>query len=247
MKDVTLAVAQFMASPRALSRNVRRHARLASIAAEHGTHLVLFPELSLTGYERGLTLSDALDPRDERLQPLHRLATEHAITVVPGAPVASDGNLLIGAFAFHPDGSLSVYEKQYLHAGEERVFKPGTGGAVFPVAGESVGVAICADITHPEHARATASSGATVYAASCFLTERGYALDAAQLQHYAREHRMIVLMSNYGGPTGGWASAGRSAIWSEEGTLLAAAPATGEALVIGKRKNGRWEATVVGC
>ena len=165
--------------------------------------------------------------------------------MIVGAPVASAGGLLVGAYSFHPDGSLSIYEKQYLHEGEERVFRAGTGGTLFPVASESVGVAICADITHPEHAHTAASNGATVYAASCFLTERGYAMDAALLERYAGEHRMIVLMSNYGSDTGGWSSAGQSVIWSEHGDLLATAPETGEALVIATRKNGKWRASIV--
>ena len=36
------------------------------------------------------------------------------------------------------------------------------------------------------------------------------------------------------------ASAGRSAVWDEEGNLLAAAPAEGEWLVLAERDGGRW-------
>lgn len=245
MQDVTLAVAQCISAPRAVGRNVAHHVRLASVAADHGARLVLFPELSLTGYEHGLKADDAVNPQDERLQPLHRVARERGITVIVGAPLAAAGGLRIGAFAFHPDGRLSIYEKQYLHEGEERTFTPGSGGELIPMAGESVGLAICADIAHPEHAQATARSGATVYAAGCFITEAGYDADAALLRQYAAAHGMVVLMSNYGAPTGGWSSAGRSAIWSEQGALLAEAPAGGEALVVGERKDGVWRATVV--
>jgi len=59
------------------------------------------------------------------------------------------------------------------------------------------------------------------------------------------EHGMAVLMANYSGFTGGWASAGRSAIWSEDGTLVAASDATDETLVIGRKKDGVWDGMVL--
>jgi predicted amidohydrolase len=49
-------------------------------------------------------------------------------------------------------------------------------------------------------------------------------VDSAILQGYAQKHSMAVLMANHAGLTGGWQSAGRSAVWSEDGTLVAAAP-----------------------
>ncbi|RFP93219.1 carbon-nitrogen hydrolase family protein, partial [Pseudomonas fluorescens] len=41
-------------------------------------------------------------------------------------------------------------------------------------------------------------------------------------------------------PSGGWACAGRSAIWSADGSLLAAAPGMGDALVIARRDGEHW-------
>ncbi|MNN86913.1 hypothetical protein D3C81_2043910 [compost metagenome] len=77
------------------------------------------------------------------------------------------------------------------------------------------------------------------------ITEGGYAADSALLQGYAREHGMLVLMANHGGATGGWESAGRSAIWAADGRLLAAAPGTGDALVIARRQAALWRGEVV--
>jgi predicted amidohydrolase len=95
----------------------------------------------------------------------------------------------------------------------------------------SIRVAICADITHAEHAQAAADSGAGVYAASCFITPEGYGTDASVLQGYAHKHRMVVLLANYGAATSEWRSAGQSAIWSNDGKLLASGPSEGEAVV----------------
>ncbi|MOA50251.1 hypothetical protein D3C78_1732440 [compost metagenome] len=56
---------------------------------------------------------------------------------------------------------------------------------------------------------------------------------------------MTVLMANHGGATGGWESAGRSAIWGSDGALLAAASGTGELLVIARRDANGWAGQVV--
>jgi predicted amidohydrolase len=118
------------------------------------------------------------------------------------------------------------------HAGEEVAFTAGSGGDALQVAGQVVCIAICADITHAEHAQTAATQGADIYATSCFITPGGYATDAGLLVGYVREHRMAVLLANYGAPTGGWMAAGRSAIWSRKGALLACGPAEGEAVIV---------------
>ena len=218
---------------------------MARMAASHSASLVVFPELSLTGYDRSLKLEDALGLRDSRLRPLQRTARENALTVVAGAPLASAAGLHIGAIIFHPDGTLGRYEKQYLHEGEEVAFAPGAGGDSFFVAHELVGVAICAEVSYPERARAISESGASIYAASCFYTCAGYAYSANLLAGYAKEHEFLVLLSNYAADLGEWSTAGGSAAWSAGGHLLATAPRSGEALVIAARNDGVWTGEVV--
>ncbi len=242
-----LAVAQAVSVLRAVDENVRRHVRLSSLAAAHGARLVVFPELSLTSYDLGLSLQDAIDPGDCRLAPLAQVSRDRGLTIVAGAPLREADALHIGAIVFHPDGGRHTHTKQYLHVGEDVAFSPGRGGILLPIGGEQVGLAICADITHPEHARDAAARGATAYAAGALISESGYAPDTAWLRQYAVEHRMLVLMANYGATTGGWVSAGRSAVWLPDGSLLAAAPPAGEAVVIARssRSSGSsWEGVV---
>ncbi len=98
-------------------------------------------------------------------------------------------------------------------------------------------LAICADLTHPEHAHTAVQAGATMYAASCFLTKSGYAKDADLLERYATDYGIVVIMANYGTPMGEWSSAGRSAIWSSDDSLIACAPHSGSALVVAERSS----------
>jgi predicted amidohydrolase len=247
MHTLILAAAQFIATPRDVQQNVRRHVRLASLAADHGAQLVVFPELSLTSYELALTRDDALAPDDARLRPLAQIARERDIVVVSGAPLAGPNGLSIGAVIHHPDGRATSYLKQHPTPTEQSAFVPGPGGATLALGGEVVGLAICADITHAEHARDAARRGATVYAAGSLFSVEDYAADAAHLQRRASDHAMLVLLANYGAPAGGYVSAGQSAAWSKNGELLASAPSDGEALVLAERTRDGWTAKMVAC
>lgn len=234
MQEIAVAVVQSIAVPGDLARAVSDHARLAIQAAQQGARLALFPELSLTGYDLALTRDEALTPDNERLQLLQRVADAHEIAIVAGAPVESPSGLHIGALCFPPHRRAVTYSKRFLHQGEEKTFAAGTGGEPFSIRDHVVGLAICAEITHPEHAIEAARRGADIYAASCFITPNGYAHDTNLLAGYAREHRMMVLMANFGSGSRTWACAGRSAIWSRSGELLIQGPAEGEAVLVAK-------------
>jgi predicted amidohydrolase len=206
-----------------IAANVARHMALASQAAALGVRLALFPELSLTGYEPEIAGAKALRG---------------------GAPLRIDGALFIGALSFLPDGRVAEYTKQHLHDGEEAVFAAGHGGAALDVEAVPVALAVCAEFTHASHAQAAAMAGARLYAASVLVSPGGYAKDSAILQGHATRHAMPVLMANHGGPTGGWQSAGRSALWDERGQLVVEA-GEGEMLVLASRSAGGWQGRLV--
>ena len=215
--------------------NVKGHLRMIKEAAKHGAALIVFPELSLTGYEPDLAESLCLEPNDARLGAFQKMADKHTMKILVGAPYREGGSIHIAAFLYQPDGEPLVYTKHHLHDGEEKYFEPGTRGMIFDVPGERASVAICADIAHPEHAENAAANGATIYAAGVLITPEGYEADAALLQGYSEKHYMMVIMANHASPSGGFESAGKSAIWDGLGNLKATGPPQGEALVIALR------------
>ena len=212
--------------------NVDGHLRLIEKAAEHGASLIVFPELSLTGYEPDLAESHHLEPGDARLGAFQEMADKHTMKILVGAPYREGESLHIAAFLYQPDEDPLVYTKHHLHDGEEVYFESGTRELSFDVPGERASVAICADITHPEHAENAAVNGATIYAAGVLITPEGYEADAALLQGYSEKHNMMVVMANHASPSGGFESAGKSAIWDHLGNLKVVGPPQGEALVI---------------
>ncbi|NBF06221.1 carbon-nitrogen hydrolase family protein [Pseudomonas sp. Fl5BN2] len=247
MTMLTLAAAQSVSVAGDLQANLDRHRRLMQLAAQQGVQLLVFPELSLTGYEPQLAADLALAPDSLALQSLRNLARELGLTAVVGMPIrlSADGPVLVGALVLGADGSLAVYSKQHLHAGEERAFAPGTGGAPLSLGGETVALAVCADFCHASHVQSAVDAGAGVYAAGVLISEGGYATDSALLQGYARDHGILVMIANHGGPSGGWACAGRSAVWGTQGELLGAVEGVGEALLIARRDAGRWQTEVL--
>ncbi|QXI61338.1 carbon-nitrogen hydrolase family protein [Pseudomonas sp. OE 28.3] len=247
MTALTLAAAQTTSIAGDVPGNIQGHLRFMQAAAEQGVQLLVFPELSLTGYEPALAAQLAITPEDVLLAPLREMAQELRMTAVVGMPIrlAPGTGVFIGALVLGADGSLAVYTKQHLHPGEEVAFVAGQGGAALEWANERIALAVCADFSHASHPRLAAEAGATVYAAGVLISEGGYATDSALLQGYAAEHRMLVLMANHGGPSGGYTCAGRSAIWSADGTLLADVPGIGEALVIARRNGEQWTGQVV--
>jgi predicted amidohydrolase len=247
MTPLTIAAAQSTSVAGDLATNIVRHQRFMQVAAKQGVQLLVFPELSLTGYERGLAAGLAIVPDAKVLQPLREFAREVGVTSVVGMPIrlSDDSPVLIGALVFGADGSLEVYSKQHLHPGEEVAFAPGTGGSMLTIGTDTVALAVCADFSHARHAASAAEQGAALYAAGVLITENGYAPDTALLQGYANTHSMTVLMANHGGATGGWESAGRSAIWASDGSLIAAAPGTGNVMVVARREAGEWRGHIV--
>ncbi|WP_339560946.1 carbon-nitrogen hydrolase family protein [Pseudomonas sp. EA_65y_Pfl1_P113] len=247
MTALTLAAAQSISIAGDVPANIERHLAFVHVAAEHNVQLLVFPELSLTGYEPSLAAGLAITPDDPVLAPLRELARALRLTAVVGMPVrlAPDAGVLIGALVLGADGSLALYTKQHLHPGEEVAFVPGQGGAALECEDEQIALAVCADFSHASHPRLAAEAGATVYAAGVLVSEGGYATDSALLQGYAAEHGLLVLMANHGGPSGGYVCAGRSAIWAADGGLLAAAPGVGDALVIARRVGAVWAGQVV--
>ncbi|UUQ64304.1 carbon-nitrogen hydrolase family protein [Pseudomonas fuscovaginae UPB0736] len=247
MTHLTIAAAQSCSLAGDLEGNIQRHLHFMQQAAGQGVQLLVFPELSLTGYERNLAAALAITPDAQVLQPLADLARELRLVTVVGMPIrlADDAPLLIGALTFKADGSRQLYSKQHLHEGEEQVFTSGAGGAGLSFGDDTVALSVCADFSHASHALQAAQSGANLYASSVLISENGYAADTTLLQGYAREHRMAVLMANHAGVTGGWMSAGRSAIWAAGGALVVAAAGAGDALVIGRRMAGHWQGEVV--
>ncbi|WP_369788478.1 carbon-nitrogen hydrolase family protein [Rouxiella sp. WC2420] len=246
MSDFIIAAAQITCLAGNIEVNINRHVQAIALAASHRVNLLIFPELSLTGYEPDLARKLGLTLQDSRLETLRNLAKNHEMTIVVGAPLCcNDGDALyIGAVVFAPDGTLYSYTKQHLHESEEHFFTAGQGGPQLNVCGKVLGLAICADIGFASHPQFAAEHGAEIYAAGVLVSEPSYLRESEMMRNYAEKHRMTVVMANHCAPTGGWVPAGKSAIWSEQGHVIAVAPANQDAITIARQTQNGWQGQV---
>lgn len=231
----------------ALKDNLETHARAMATAAAAGVDVMVCPELSLTGYELDLLDNLALALDTPLLLALSDAAQQHQLTALVGAPIAIPGDKpRIGCIILHPDGTRSAYAKQYLHASENNHASPGEPGVQTLRVHDAVcAPAICYDTEHRAHARGAREAGASAYLAGVLWSEKGYAQDAATLAGHARELGLLAVLANHGAPSGGYQSAGQSAIWAPDGSLIACAPPCGNALVIAQAKTGQWQGTAL--
>jgi predicted amidohydrolase len=246
MSQFTIAAAQVPSVSGDITGNIRTHTAAITSAAERGVSVLVFPELSLIGYEPDLAAELAIPATDERLAPLAALARQHRMAVVVGASLRTTGPKPgLGAILFTADGSTLTYTKMHLGSSEPTYFAPGSAPLSFAAGGQTVGLAICADSSNPSHPQAYADGGCTVYAAGVFLNAEWYTTDVPRLADYASRFRMLVVMANHAASVGTYVSVGKSAVWAPGGALLAEAEGTGNCLVIATRARDGWCAHVV--
>ncbi|MEU8283659.1 carbon-nitrogen hydrolase family protein [Micromonospora sp. NPDC048905] len=211
-----LAVAQPLCVPLDVAQNARTHAAAVRAA---GARVVVFPELSLTGYELEAPVMPVDDPR---LAPLVEACAETGTLALAGAPVAGDH---IAVLAVTGAGVTLAYRKMCLGAAEARRFRPGDAPAVLDVDGWRVGLAVCKDTGVTAHAERTAALGIDVYAAGVAQSARDAAVMDQRAHRIATAHRVWVAVASFAGSTGGGftEAAGRSGVWTPEGEVVARA------------------------
>ncbi|MGW2627536.1 carbon-nitrogen hydrolase family protein [Micromonospora taraxaci] len=211
-----LAVAQPTCVPLDVAENGRAHA--AAVRAARA-RVVVFPELSLTGYELDAPVVSVGDPR---LTPLVEACAETGALALAGAPVAGDH---IAMLAVTGGGATVAYRKMWLGGAESRRFRPGDAPAVFDVDGWRVGLAICKDTGVAAHAARTAALGIDVYAAGVLESAEDSAVIDERAGRITAAHRVWVAVASFAGSTGGGytEAAGRSGVWTPEGEVYARA------------------------
>ncbi len=243
MLNLKIAVAQVASIKGDIDKNIAIHLRTIEKASLLGVAYIVFPELSLTGYEFELASELAFSHNDTRLKPLIDSASKNNIQIGVGAPLHSNGLPKIGLIVISPSGTVERYEKMNLHSGEEKYFSKGNDHHIITINDTKIANAICADTNNAEHIHFCFKFGASVYIAGALITDSGYEADTKAMAHYASKYNMLVAMANHNQPTGGWKAIGKSAIWSNTG-LLACASSTQNAIVVAERVADKWSAQV---
>ncbi|WP_425953914.1 carbon-nitrogen hydrolase family protein [Xylanimonas sp. McL0601] len=216
--SLSIAVAQPRCTAHDVAANAATHAQAVRAS---GARLVVFPEMSLTGYELDAA---PVRPDDERLAPIVAACAETGAVALVGAPVAGPAGPHIGTLAVDGDGARLAYAKVNLHGDEARFFVPGEP-AVITVDGWRLGLAICRDTGSPEHAAKTAAFGIDGYVAGVVHADDEAEQIGERARRVAADHGVWVATAAFAGPTGAGfdRTSGRSGIWSADGDLVAEA------------------------
>ena len=147
-----MALAQINPAVGDIAGNARRIAEQTSAARDGGAGLVVFPELTLSGYppEDLLLKTSFLDAGADALGDL--AAQTHGIVALVGFPERAED--VYNAAAVLADGEVvAVYRKMYLPNygvfDEQRYFQSGAEAAIFELNGIPIGISICEDIWEP--------------------------------------------------------------------------------------------------
>lgn len=124
--------------------------RACAEARSGGADLIVFPELSLTGYANGKSAAHRALTHAEALALLHKAVSQSGIGVLAGyAEKDETGRLYASHTALLPNGAHTTYRKLHLAPPEKGLYTPGTALPLFAVKGFSIGILLCYDAHFP--------------------------------------------------------------------------------------------------
>jgi len=169
MKDkIKLALAQISSKRESKSENFYKIEKLTLKAKEQGADLIIFPEMSLTGYvvlDQVYELAETIPgPSTEKVEALAKRTGLHIIFGMPELSEKTQATVFNTAVFVGPRGLIGKYRKMYLPTHsvfeEKRYFRPGYEAAAFQTEIGNIGLSICYDVFFPEVFRMTRLKGA---------------------------------------------------------------------------------------
>jgi predicted amidohydrolase len=216
---LTIAAAQPPTVTADITTNAHAHAEAVQSAR---ARVVVFPELSLTGYDFP---APTVNPEDPRLAPIVAACARTGSLALVGAPVPDEqgSGTAIGVLAVDGTGSRVAYRKMWLGGTEPTHFTPGTTPTVIEVEGWRLGLAVCRDTGVPQHVADTAALGMDVYVAGVLDHAHHAHVPDERARRIAPAYGVWVVTASFAGATGeGYThAAGRSRTWDPTGRLVA--------------------------
>jgi predicted amidohydrolase len=241
---LTVGLAQIDCTLGNIDDNIQKHLSWIEKAREQGVELLLFPELSITGY-RLLHLTSRVSCRIDESENLQQLADATGeMTVVVGLVEEGEGVLYNSAVLLRAGQIVHVHRKLYLPTygifQEGRFFGPGQRLDLTPIAGEKLGLLICEDLWHPRLAQRLAAGGGKilgVLSAGPGRVGSGETLESQEIWECITRSTAVVntswlLYCNRVGWEEGSFYAGGSHIVRPGGQILCRAPSLQEDLLV---------------
>ena len=240
-----VATAQIACEPGNVGNNLETVTQVVRETAAEGADLVVFPELSLSGYSLSDNLAGAALRLDSpEVEHLRRLSRQTAIAV--GLVEETPDYRFFNSAMFFCGGELlhlhrKVYPPTYGIFAERKLFGVGSTLSAFDTPFGRVAMLICGDAWHPSLPYLAAHDGADlllIMAASpnSGLGDRISSPDAWQRMNctYALTMSFFVCFSNRVGSEGDLHFTGRSHLVGPAGVVVAACPDNDAGFAIGE-------------
>ena len=203
-----------------IQKNIESHKTFIERAVSQSADAIIFPELSLTGYEPTLAQALAIQPEDARLDEFQTMANAGEIIICVGAPTQNQPRPCISLIIIRPYQARQIYSKQYLHPHEKPFFVNGQQSVGLMGDKNKVALAICYEISVPEHAENASKNRASIYIASVAKFVNGIEKAHRRLSDIANQFCLTVFMANCVRLADGAECAGQSAVWNSNGRLI---------------------------
>ena len=221
-----------------VAANLRKMAEFARRAKANEAELILFPEMSDTGYAMPVIREHAGAWSSGAVPELQALAQQHSMVIVSGVSEREGPLVFNSQVVINRDGSiLGKYRKTHLFAPapieEDRCCAPGSGLTSIGLDSFRIGLSICYDLRFPELYRSLALKDEV----NLFLLSSAWPCPRAshlRILATARaiENQSYLILANRVGNDNGVEFCGSSAIIDPGGALLASASTDREELIV---------------
>src|SRR4030066_2534741 len=163
-----VALAQISCTVGEKTKNLETIERAVTAAKTNNADIVIFPELSLTGYvvrDQIYELAETIPgPSTTAIEKIARKTKSYIVFGMPELSEKTQATIFNAAVLVGPEGFIGKYRKMYLPTHsvfeEKRYFRPGYQIASFGTSLGSIGLCICYDLFFPEVIRLTRLKGA---------------------------------------------------------------------------------------
>lgn len=199
--------------------NIAKVESFCEKAAQKGADLVLFPEMSLTGFSQNIA---ATKEDGESVYKISLIAKKYNVAIGIGwvkdcgekgenryTVVDKNGNVLSEYTKLHP----------FSYSGEDKNFNCGEGLSTFKFEGFNIGTLICYDLRFPEVFQALSKKADIIVLPACWPEKRSEHWKVL-LRARAIENQCYIAAVNCVGDVGGLHYSGDSAVVNPDGKVL---------------------------
>ena len=215
-----ICLAQIKSKKGDIVSNITNHLKWINIAISKKADFIVFPELSLTGFEPELAKELATNQNDTRLDKFQQISNLNNISIGVGLPTQSKYGIHISMIVFQPNKARQTYSKQKLHPDELPYFIEGNKQLILKIKNTKIALAICYESFQKEHIENACKQEATLYIVSVAKPKKGTDKAFAYYPKIAKKHTISVLMVNCIGFCDNFNSVGQSTIWNNKGNLV---------------------------